>query len=130
MKTALQYPLLSPIRVHLRASAVPVPIFSGLLAAMMVVSGCPTTPADGWTLEALEVGENPANLLSRTLRWTTSTPASSHVEFGDDGVLTHRVGDDAQVTEHEVVVFGLRAETEYSFEAVSVDGNGDEVRGT
>ena len=103
---------------------------SVLMAAMVSVAGCPAIPDDSWTLEALEAEENPANLLSRTVRWTTSTPASSHVEFGADGVLTHRIGDDTRVTEHEVVVFGLWAETEYTFEAVSVDGNGDEARGT
>jgi len=98
-------------------------------AAALALVGCPTDPLDGWDVDEVEVVENPANLLSRTLRWTTAEPASSHVEFGAEGALTHRVGGDELVTEHEVLVIGLRPETAYTLEPVSTAGDGAEVRG-
>ncbi len=99
-------------------------MFLGLVAH---TPGCPAP--EPWDIEALEVAENPANLLSRTLRWSTAVPATTRVEFGADDSLTHALGDEELVVEHEVIVFGLRSESSYTLQAVSVDADGTEVRG-
>lgn len=100
---------------------------AALVLPLAIAPGCSTEPLQ-WEIEALDVVENPGNLLSRTVRWSTAEPATSHVEFGEDDPPTSRVGSDERVTEHEVVVFGLRAETSYTLHPVSVDSAGNEVR--
>ena len=97
------------------------------LLLLGVVLGCPTEPLV-WEIEALEVVENPGNLLSRTVRWSTAEPTTSHVEFGEDDAPVSLVGSDERVTEHEVLVFGLRAETSYTLHPVSTDAAGTEIR--
>ncbi len=98
-----------------------------LASVLSLGSGCPTDTLP-WEIEDLEVADHPANLLSRTLRWTTAQPASSHVEFGEGESPAYRVGSDDAVTQHEVLVFGLHAESSYTLHPVSVDEDGREVR--
>ncbi len=64
------------------------------------------------------------NVLSCLVRWTTDEPASSRVEFGA-GALAFFVDGEAQATEHEVFVFGMRAETTYALRACSTFADGD-----
>ncbi len=71
---------------------------------------------------------NPICEISCLLSWSTDEPASSWVEFGANGALEARIGDDELVTDHEVVVVGLHAETDYLLQAVSQDAEGRELR--
>jgi len=67
----------------------------------------------------VSVETNPICDLSCVVRWSTTTPASSWIEVGADGVMTHRIGDPAPVTDHEVIVVGLAPEAIYDLIAVS-----------
>ncbi len=96
-------------------------ILPALLAIYFL--GCPSSGIDDLTLD-----ENPGCAISCVVRWSTSTPSTSSVEFGEAGQLTHRIGRDELVTEHEVVVVGMHPEREYRLQAVSVSERGDEWR--
>lgn len=61
---------------------------------------------------------NPNSVLSAYVSWTTPEPASSVVQFGA-GELTWEIEGDANVTDHRVLVIGMRAETEYLIRALS-----------
>lgn len=78
-------------------------------------------PTEDWVIEDLTVEDNPANVLSCVVRWITSVPATSRVEFGGEGGLEYFVEHEELVTEHEVVVFGLHAESSYDLQASSTD---------
>ena len=71
----------------------------------------PTTPtivtADGVTLE-----RSPNSALAIEVSWSTDRPGTSAVEFGDDGALAWRLSDPEPVTDHRLVIYGLRAERE------------------
>lgn len=74
-------------------------------------------------LTGLTVTENPGSPLTATARWTTTVPATSRVEFSDgEGVWA--VGSDPLVTEHEVVIVGMTADTFFDLDVLSetVDG--------
>ena len=71
------------------------------------------------TLEA-----NPACDLSAVVTWETSEPSTSWVEFGDTSTFTHRIGSDALTTEHEVIVVGMHAASDYTLRAVSETESG------
>ncbi len=70
------------------------------------------------TLEA-----NPNNVLSVFVSWTTQQPMDSEVQFGE-GDYEFRIHDDNEVTDHEVLVIGMHAETEYLIKAVSSNSSG------
>ena len=95
--------------------------------APLVGAGCPTDDDAVVALEDVEIDDNPNSVISCYVRWATDEPATSRVEFGVDG-LNWFVGDDELVTEHEVFVFGMRAEREYRLQAVSVTAGGTEMR--
>ena len=86
------------------------------------------TPAAPPALEDLEVTANAANVLSCTVRWRTTEPGSSRVEFGEGDGLTHFVEDGQTRTEHELLVFGMIPATTYRLEAVSLLDDGEELR--
>lgn len=96
---------------------------SWFIAVLSLCSGC--SPP----LEGIEVTENPASVLSCWMRWSTDEPASSRVEFGEGDELSFAVGEDVLVTEHEVLVFGMRPGRTYGLEAVSRLEAGGEMRG-
>ncbi|MFH1469917.1 MAG: aryl-sulfate sulfotransferase [Pseudomonadota bacterium] len=75
-----------------------------------------------------EVSVNPVCSLSAVVTWTTSDPASSWVEVGQEGEAAFRVGDYTAVTEHRVIVVGMHAEEGYQLEALSVTEGGRELR--
>ena len=96
------------------------PSLLAALASLAALLGCPTAET---TLADVQIAENPANVLSCFVRWTTDEPASSRVEFGEDG-FQFFVGDDILVTEHEVFVFGMHAEGAYDLRALSTTADG------
>ncbi len=75
-----------------------------------------------------EVVEHPHNVLSCTVRWTTTAPATSRVEFGEGAELRYFVEDAELVEEHEVLVIGMRALRSHLLVAVSVTEDGTELR--
>lgn len=79
-------------------------------------------------LSGLTLEPNPICDLSCVVRWSTDVPASSWVEVGTDDTPTSRIGDDAAVTDHEVIVVGLAPETTYALTAVSAAGAGPNTR--
>ncbi len=90
----------------------------GILAILILLglaAGCASVGID-----EPEVEENPGCGISCVVRWSTTVPATSAVEFGEDDQLTHRVEDSTLSTEHEVVVVGMRASSFYRLQAVSV----------
>jgi len=88
----------------------------GLLPwSLAVFVGCAQTQV----LDDLTVDPNPTCSISCVARWTTDEPATSWVHFGEGDDPTHRIGDDATTTDHEVVVVGMHANTRYQLFAVS-----------
>ena len=75
------------------------------------------------TLSNLEIERNPNMTISCFVSWTTAEPASSEVQFGEDG-YAFRIHDDALVTEHRVLVIGMHAESNYEIKALSANGTG------
>ena len=98
-----------------------------ICVAFSCIAGCQEGGGE-LALTDLVVEDNPGNVLSCLVRWTTDEPSTSWVEFGESEVYTHRVGDDGQVVEHEVLVFGVHASTELHLQAVSEDADGIEAR--
>jgi len=90
------------------------------LVTLTALPGCPTTDAG---IDDVRVAENPNNVLSCFVRWTTDEPATSRVEFGE-GELRYHLGHDALVTEHEVFVFGLHADTTIHLRVLSTSASG------
>jgi len=94
----------------------------------MAAVGCGEADDDGdvdFTMDNVRVEAHEDNVLSCWVRWTTSQPATSRVEFGEAGVPEYAVGDEELVTEHEVFVFGMFAETEYTMAASSMSEEGE-----
>lgn len=71
------------------------------------------------SISNLAIEANPNNALSCYVSWTTDVPSSSIVDFGIDPTLSFRISDDALVTEHRVLVIGMRSETLYRLRASS-----------
>jgi hypothetical protein len=92
----------------------------GVLAASAdslfeTMEGVPMMPPEmsGLTLRATSV-------MSVVVSWTTDVPATSEVMYGADGGLTETTGTDSTlVLEHEVHVFPLIPNVEFTFCAVS-----------
>jgi hypothetical protein len=80
------------------------------------------------TISDLTVTANPRNVLSAYVRWTTTEPSSSVVQFGEAG-LTFETEGPANVTQHEVLVIGMHAQTAHQFRALSTGASGT-VEGT
>jgi hypothetical protein len=74
----------------------------------------PTPPS----ISGLLVTANPNNPLSCIVTWTTNVTASSEVQFGA-GQLQFHVVDHTGATAHEVLVIGMRAQTDYLLRAIS-----------
>lgn len=98
-----------------------------MLALLTTSLGC-VDPADSGGIEDAAVEANPGCAISCVVRWTTSIPATSFVEFGPAGSPTHRIGDAALVTDHEVVVVGMNAGDEVALQAVSTTESGEQWR--
>jgi hypothetical protein len=76
-------------------------------------------------ISQLEIQDNPGNPLSCTVRWRTNAQASSYVLFGESLDHEFYAGNEDQVTQHEVLVFGLHAETRYHLQASSTTRDGE-----
>ncbi|MBN2798778.1 MAG: aryl-sulfate sulfotransferase [Deltaproteobacteria bacterium] len=74
----------------------------------------------------LRVEENPNSVIAPLVRWTTSEPGSSWVVYSD-GARSWRVGSDALVTEHQVALVGMVADTAWSVVASSDYADGAHV---
>lgn len=70
-----------------------------------------------------DVTIEPTGHLTAWVRWDTDVPADSIVEFGIGG-LEYRQSYAELVTEHEVLLAGLRASETYQIEVMSSDDNG------
>jgi len=95
------------------------------LCAALGAPGCEGTSEPFDPDVSVEVNE--ANTLSFFVRWTTETPATSRVEFGDAGESEFFVEDEALATDHEILVFGMRPTTAYHLWISSRDEQGELV---
>ncbi len=95
---------------------------------LSLLLGCPTDPAGIGVIEDARVDDNPHSTISCWVRWTSEELTLGRVEFGAGGTLTAYRENLEPATEHEVLVIGMRPDTEYSLRAVEKDANtGDEV---
>ncbi len=90
--------------------------------ALLLLAGCKAGISD------VQVAENPNNVLSLYLEWTTAQPATTRVELGPDGTLDSYLEQEGLTTEHRILVLGMRQNTDYSLQAVSVTEDGQELR--
>ena len=70
------------------------------------------------TITGLKIEPNPKNVLSCFVSWTTSTAASSVVQFGV-GTYQFEIADAAAVTSHKVTVIGMKQMQTYKVKAIS-----------
>ena len=107
-----------------------------LLAVALLALGCeetaPGTPDSGpppaLKMSGLKLEENSLNTLSFWISWKTNVAATSWVELGKAGTLTHRIrGGATPTTDHKVLVIGLHELTAYSWRAVSDNGAGEQL---
>lgn len=101
--------------------------YTGTLPARIVCG--PGTPASADVEEDLRIDtvcvrQNAANVLSLTVNWSTAEPATSVVQFGEDGRFEWQVDQEELVTQHEVTIWGLHAETEVVVRVRSVLADG------
>jgi len=97
-------------------------------AAWFLGPGCSDGAPDPGITDA-DVHDQPACLLTCRVTWSTEEAATSWVEFGAvGGGDRFRVGDEIEATEHDVLVLGMHAETDYELQAVSVTAGGEELR--
>jgi hypothetical protein len=75
------------------------------------------------TLSEFEVEPNPNMTISCFVSWTTAEPASSEVQFGEEG-YEFRIRDEELVTNHRVLVIGMHAQKTYRIRAVSANRTG------
>jgi hypothetical protein len=73
------------------------------------------------TVEDLSATVSPHVVTVVTLRWTTDEPTAGQVFYGLDGQLDRTVVEGAAVTDHEVVLLGLPANTAVSYVVVVPD---------
>ncbi len=65
------------------------------------------------------------SVMSVVVSWTTDIPATSEVMYGEDGALTKTSGvDSSLILDHEVHIFPLIPNTEYTFCAMSESPGG------
>ncbi len=94
---------------------------AALAALALLALGC-TPPLDGPVVE-----DNPNSTISCLVRWSSDSPGTTRVEFGE-GELAYYVEDDEPVTEHDIAVIGMRPSTTYAWQAVTVLEDGTELR--
>jgi hypothetical protein len=73
---------------------------------------------DSGSITNLSVRANPNSVLSAYVSWTTEKAATSKVQFGVGG-MQWEIAHGEATTEHEVLVIGMRAKTEYRIRAIS-----------
>jgi hypothetical protein len=73
------------------------------------------------TVTGLKIEANPKNVLSAFVSWTTDKPANSVVQFGE-GNYEWEISDSALVTNHRVLIIGMRASKTFQIKALSSVG--------
>ena len=86
-------------------------------------TGTGSVPVLPPTVTNLRVEPNPNSTISAYVSWTTAAAADSTVEFGS-GEYEYRIYDEADVTDHRVLVIGMVAETDYEMRVVSANAGG------
>jgi hypothetical protein len=71
----------------------------------------------------ITIEANPKSVVSCFVNWTTAAPADSRVQFGVGG-YQWEIADTAMVTNHRVLVIGMRASQMYSIQAFSGSQSG------
>ena len=87
-------------------------------------SGETSAGTTGAPIADLTIEPNPNSVLSAYVSWTTAEPATSLVQFGAEELVWEIEGESA-VTEHRVLVIGMRADTVYQIRAISVGASGN-----
>ena len=84
--------------------------------------GTSTDPGSGPTsVTELKIDDNPKNVLSAFVSWTTDKPGNSVVQFGQ-GKYEWEISDPALVTSHKVLIIGMYASKSYQVKALSSNG--------
>jgi len=73
---------------------------------------------------SLTITPNPNSVLSCYVSFTTAAPASAKVQFGVSG-YQWEIADDAVVSDHKVLVIGMRASQTYSIRAIAGAESGE-----
>ena len=85
------------------------------------------TASDSATFSISDVGSSGVTGTSAIIRWTTSRPADSQVEYGTTLSLGNWTARDSQaVTEHSLMLTGLKPGTLYHYRVYSQDGSSNE----
>ena len=99
-----------------------------LILSSVLLAGCGRGDKDP-VVQHIELSANPNSGLSCFVRWRTPVPASSEVEFGLSTEYEFVVGHPtAKVTDHSVLVVGLKPQHTYHMQAVSRTPEGRESR--
>jgi hypothetical protein len=69
----------------------------------------------------LKIEDNPKNVLSAFVSWTTDKPGNSVVQFGQ-GKAEWEISDAALVTSHKVLIIGMVSGKSYQIKALSSNG--------
>jgi hypothetical protein len=78
----------------------------------------------------LSIEPNPLSVISVYVSWTTDQLSNSEVRFGV-GDYGFKITDNTLVTDHEVLVIGMRAQEDYLIRAVSSNSGGsDDAEGS
>jgi len=72
----------------------------------------------------LTIEPNPNSVLSCYVSWKTDAAATSVVQFGVDD-YQWEISDDAMVTDHKVLVIGMRSEKTYKIKGISGQASGE-----
>ncbi|HEY5452430.1 MAG TPA: aryl-sulfate sulfotransferase, partial [Polyangia bacterium] len=67
----------------------------------------------------LTIEANPNSVLSCYVSWKTTAPAESVVQFGVGNPTQWEISDAATVTDHRVLIIGMRANQTYAIKAIS-----------
>lgn len=85
-------------------------------------AGTVVDPGDGPTkITGLKIEDNPKNVLSAFVTWTTDKPGDSVVQFGQSK-YEWEVSDPALTTTHKVFIIGMYASKAYQIKALSSNG--------
>ena len=106
-----------------------VPTLAALLLGLTL--GCSEDsieqPPEGATIADVEFWAPWHNELATWVRWSTSTPASSRVEFGETEAYEFFVEDEGFDLEHELLVFGMRPDRTYHLQVISETEDGEQL---
>jgi hypothetical protein len=108
--------------IPVRFAALAALVFTALLGCSDDGAG---VPPGGVAIPEVEFWAPWHNELATWVRWSTDEPASSRIEFGETAEYEFYVQEDELDLEHEVLVFGMRAERTYHLEVLSETEDGE-----